>query len=373
MAKRVIVTVGTKRGLFLLESGTGRKQWKVTGPLLKGWAVPYAVLDTRGTPTVHAGAAHFAFGPSAQSASLKKLDFKAAERMPEFPKLNPKAAKFAKQYGLDMAPKIWNITPGPAKQKKVLYAGTAPAGLFRSDDNGKTWDPVQGINSHPTRKDWSPGAGGQCMHSIEIDPHDPRRMWVAVSAAGAFRTDDGGESWKPINSCVASYVGAPKQSEVFSCVHKVRVHPTAPGVLFQQNHIGVYRSTDYGDSWERIDAGLPYDFGFPLALNPHDPHSCFVIPLEPVDYSFRATDGALAVYEYGRRGKWAKRTKGLPQQHAHVSVLRQAMTSDALDPCGVYFGTQGGTVFASHDAGRSWGIAAQYLPPIFSVTAAVLD
>jgi hypothetical protein len=216
MAKRVILTVGTKRGLFFLESGVGRKRWKVSGPHLKGWQVPYAMIDTRSAPTVHAGASHFAFGVSAQSAPLRTLKFKAAERMPEFPKLNPKAAKFAKQYGLDASPKIWSITPGPAKQKRVLYMGTAPAGLFRSEDRGKTWDPVPGINKHKTRKDWTPGAGGQCLHSIELDPHDPKRMWVAISAAGTFRTDDGGDTWKTINSCVASYVGAPKQSEVFT-------------------------------------------------------------------------------------------------------------------------------------------------------------
>jgi hypothetical protein len=156
-------------------------------------------------------------------------------------------------------------------------------------------------------------------------------------------------------------------------VHKLLVHPAAPGVLFQQNHVGVYKSTDHGDTWERIDGGLPYSFGFGLALHAQDPQSCFVIPLEPVDYSFRATDGELAVYQYGARGKWRKRAKGLPRKHAHVSVLRQAMTSDTLDACGVYFGTQGGTVFASNDAGASWDIAAQYLPPIYSVTAAVVE
>jgi photosystem II stability/assembly factor-like uncharacterized protein len=156
-------------------------------------------------------------------------------------------------------------------------------------------------------------------------------------------------------------------------VHKLLVHPAAPGVLFQQNHVGVYRSTDGGDSWERIDGGLPSDFGFGLALHAQDPHSCFVIPLEGGDYSFRATDDALAVYEYGRRGKWRKRAKGLPSKHAHVSVLRQAMTSDTMDPCGVYFGTQGGTVFASNDSGASWEIAAQYLPPVYSVTVAVVE
>ncbi len=216
MARRVLLTVGTKRGLFLLESGIGRKRWKITGPLLKGWEVNYAVLDTRGAPTVHVGAGHFAFGPSAQSAPLRTLKFKAAERMPEFPKMNRKAAKFAKQFGLDASPKIWTIVPGPAKQKRVLYMGTAPAGLFRSEDRGKTWEPVVGINRHRTRKDWTPGAGGQCLHSIEFDPHDADRMWVAISAAGAFRTDDGGAKWKPLNSCVAGYVGAPEQSEVFT-------------------------------------------------------------------------------------------------------------------------------------------------------------
>lgn len=216
MARRVILTVGTKRGLFLLESGVGRKRWKVSGPFMKGWSVPYAFLDVRGAPTLHTGGSHFAFGASVQSAPLRTMKFKAAEKLPEFPKLNPKAAKFAKAYGIDASPKIWSIAPGPPKQKRVLYLGTAPAGLFRSEDKGKTWEPVNGINRHKTRKDWSPGAGGQCLHSIQLDPHDPNRMYVAISAAGAFRTDDGGAKWKPINSCVASYVGAPEQSEVFT-------------------------------------------------------------------------------------------------------------------------------------------------------------
>jgi len=214
MAKRVILSVGTKRGLFLLESGSGRKRWKVTGPLMKGWTVPYAVIDTRGAPRLHASASSFTFGATTLSADLKNHKFKPAKQPPAFPKLNPAAAKFAKQYGIDASNRIWNITPGPAKQKKVLYMGTAPAGLFRSEDRGQSWEPVDGLNRHRTRKDWSPGAGGQCLHSIQIDPSDSNRMYVAISAAGAFRTDDGGTEWKPINSCVAEYVGAPKESEV---------------------------------------------------------------------------------------------------------------------------------------------------------------
>ena len=214
MAKKVILSVGTKRGLFLLESGPARKQWKVTGPLLKGWQVPYAMIDTRGTPRVHAAASSFTYAPTPLSASLKKLDFQPAEKPPEFPKLNPKAAKFVKQYGLDSSNRIWNITPGPAKRKKVLYLGTAPAGLFRSEDSGRSWQPVEGLNRHRSRKDWAPGAGGQALHSIQVDPHDENRLYAAISAAGAFRSDDGGQRWTPINSCVSTYVGAPRGSDV---------------------------------------------------------------------------------------------------------------------------------------------------------------
>jgi len=214
MAKRVVLSVGTKRGLFLLESGTGRKRWQVTGPLLKGWTVPYAVIDTRGSPRLHAAASSFTYASTTLSADLKTHKFKPAKQPPTFPKLNPSAAKFAKLYGLDMSPRIWNISPGPARQKTVMYLGTAPAGLFRSEDRGQSWEPVDGLNRHKTRKDWSPGAGGQCLHSIQVDPHDSNRMYVAISAAGAFRTDDGGSRWKPINSTVAEYVGAPRESEV---------------------------------------------------------------------------------------------------------------------------------------------------------------
>lgn len=214
MAKRVILSVGTKRGLYILESTSGRKRWKVSETLLKGWNVPYAMVDTRGKPRIHAAASSFTYSPTTLSADLETRKFKPAKAAPEFPKLNKSAADFVKQYGLDASNRIWNITPGPEKKKRVLYAGTAPAGLFRSEDAGATWQPVKGINEHESKKDWQPGAGGQCMHSIQIDPHDPKRMYVAISAAGAFRSDDGGESWKSINSCVKTYVGARPESDV---------------------------------------------------------------------------------------------------------------------------------------------------------------
>ena len=214
MAKQVIVSVGTKRGLFLLRSGRGRRRWRVDGPYLKGWSVPYAMVDTRGAPRVHVGATNFTYGSTTLSGDIEGKKFKPAERPPAFPKLNPKAADFVEKYGLDGSQKVWLITAGPERRKKVLYAGTAPAGLFRSEDRGRTWDPVPGLNEHPTRKDWNPGAGGQCLHSLQIDPRDPNRMYAAISAAGAFRSEDAGESWTPINRAVEEYVGAPKESDV---------------------------------------------------------------------------------------------------------------------------------------------------------------
>lgn len=373
MADKVVLSVGTKRGLFLVESNKRRQRWTVKGPFLKGWTVHHAVIDTRSTPQLHAAAENFSFASNVFSGPISGDKLKACENPPVAPDLNRTAKKFADQYGLDKTKRLWLIEPGPASQKKVLYAGTAPAGLFRSDDAGKSWAPVDGINKHRTRKDWAPGAGGQSLHSIQVDPHDPDRMYVAISAAGSFRTDDGGKRWKPINSAVAEYVGAPEETRVGTCVHKLLAHPTEPGRLFQQNHVGVYRSDDHGDTWHRIDGGLPYDFGFGLALDAHDADTCYVIPLEPEGYAFRATSGALNVYRAVKGGKsWKKLTKGLPQKDAYVSVLRQAMTSDRYDPCGIYFGTGGGQLFASNDRGTSWAPIASYLPPIYSVSVAVV-
>ena len=215
MPKKVVLSVGTKRGLFLAESSTGRKKWSVRGPYLKGWSVPYAFVDTRSAaPRIHASASHYTFGSNTFSSAFSGKKFTPAEKPIEYPELNPKSKKFVDEWGLPDPKSVWIIAPGPAKQKSVLYAGTSPAGLFKSTDRGKSWAPVKALNEHESKKDWSPGAGGQALHSFQIDPDDPKRMWAAISAAGAFRTDDGGESWKPINQAVAEYVGAPKESLV---------------------------------------------------------------------------------------------------------------------------------------------------------------
>lgn len=217
MAEKIVLSVGTKRGLFLLESPKRRTKWTIKGPFLKGWAINHAMIDTRSsTPRLHVAATSFTFASSVFSADIAGKKFTGAEKPPIAPKLAPKQQKQAKEWGVDTKERVWTIQPGPANKKRVLYAGTAPAGLFRSEDRGKTWEPVESFNKHKTRKDWSPGFGGMSAHSIQVDPHDPKRMYVAVSAAGVFRTDDAGETWKPINSLVAGYVGAPENSEVFT-------------------------------------------------------------------------------------------------------------------------------------------------------------
>lgn len=214
MPEKIVLSVGTKRGLFLLESSKRRQKWKINGPFLKGWSINHAMIDTRGKPRLHVAGWNYTYANATFTADVEGEKFKGSEHPPVPPKLTPKQNKMAKEWGISTAERTWILAAGPPKQKKVMYAGTAPGGLFRSEDSGNSWQPVAGLNEHPTRKDWSPGAGGMCLHSFQIDPHDPKKMYVAISAAGSFRTDDGGESWKPINAQVADYVGAPEESLV---------------------------------------------------------------------------------------------------------------------------------------------------------------
>ena len=371
MSDRVVLSVGTKRGLFVLESDSKRSSWKMTGPHLKGWAIYHATVDTRKGARIHAAASSDVFGTNTFSGDLKSKKFAGAKKPPVPPKLPAKGLKFAKKYSIPILPRVWHIEPARRHEPGVLYAGTAPAGLFRSEDSGKSWAPIDSINNHPTKKDWMPGAGGMCLHSIQVDPVNPDRMWIGISAAGSVRTDDGRKTWKPLNRGVKSFTGAVMGSETGTCVHKLLLHPAVPGRMFQQNHIGVYRSDDHGDSWTSIDKGLPSDFGFGLALDPNDGNACFVTPLQPEEYAWRATPGNFTVYRRGSKG-WKAESKGLPGEGAYVNVLREGMSNDTLDPAGVYVGTGTGQLFASRDAGRSWKSIANYLPPILSVNATVV-
>lgn len=211
---KVVLCVGTKKGLFVFKSDKARSRWQMSGPLLKGWAVYHATVDTRGTPTVHAAVCQETYATTTMRGDLKKLKFVGAKKQPIPPKLTSKQINESKKWGITHTQRVWHIEPGRPSEKNVLYAGTAPAGLFRSEDGGKTWDEVKGLTNHPTRKYWQPGFGGMCLHSIQLDPLNVNRMYVAISSAGAFRTEDGGKTWSSINKAVAKYVGAPKNKEV---------------------------------------------------------------------------------------------------------------------------------------------------------------
>lgn len=214
MTDKVVVCAGTKRGLFVFESTAARSRWRMRGPFVKGWQIFHAVVDGRGTPAIHAAAVQDSFGTNVMTGDLAGRKFRAAKRPPAPPKLLPSQMTIIRRYGISTSPRVWHIEPGRLSERGVLYAGTAPAALFRSGDHGRTWDEVKGLTAHPTRKHWTPGAGGMCLHSIQLDPYDSNRMYVGISSPGAFRTDDGGRSWKPINRGVAMFPEAPKNAAI---------------------------------------------------------------------------------------------------------------------------------------------------------------
>ena len=350
----VLTLVGTRKGLFLLRSDNARRDWEVEGPLLPGWSVFHAVLDRR-DGTIYAAANNVVYGGTVQrSTDLGKTWQRSEEiRLPE-------------ESGLELG-EVWHVEPGHESRPGTLWLGAAPGALFRTDDGAETWSPVQGLVGHPTRERWQPGAGGMCCHSIQLDPGDADRLYVAISAAGTFRTDDGGETWTPLNAGVAADFMPDPYPEVGQCVHKLLVHPARPERLWQQNHCGVYRSDDRGESWARLDGnGLPSSFGFPIALDPADPDVAYVIPEEGAENRV-TSDGRLGVYKTtDAGGSWRLLEGGLPQR-AWLTILREAMS---FDDGGVYFGTQSGSLWATGDGGESWVEAARDLPPVLSVEAA---
>lgn len=347
------VLVGTHKGLFVLRPGGGG--WQVEGPLLKGWDVFHATVDPRdGSWWVAANS--WVYGGTVQRSTDEGRTWERSEGLGL-----PEAS------GLQLE-KTWHVEAGHPDRPGTLWLGGAPGVLFRTDDGGRTWNPVQGLIEHPTRDRWNPGAGGLCTHSIQIDPSDPDRVYIAISAAGAFRTDDGGDTWTPINSGVAAdFLPEGDDRAVGQCVHKLLVHPARPERLWQQNHCGVYRSDDRGASWERLDRnGLPSEFGFPIALDPADPDVAYVIPEEGAENRV-TSDGRLGVWRTTDAGaSWHLFADGLPGA-AWAAVLREAM---AYDDTHVVFGTQSGSVFALDRATGAWTEAAEQLPPVLSVELA---
>jgi photosystem II stability/assembly factor-like uncharacterized protein len=353
-ARSLVLLIGTVKGVFLYHTDERRTAWKLTGPHLGGWEIFSLCGDTRGG-RILAGTGHFMHGPTIRTSRDMGATWEGVTRDPRLPEGGDAAVKH-----------IWQIVPGHASQPGTWYAGVDDAALFVSRDDGATWNELTGLTQHPTRPRWVPGFGGLCLHSILVDPTNARRLWVGISAVGVFRSDDAGETWKLCNNGLPNV--APEfiqDPDMGRCVHKMALGPQKPGVLFIQFHGGVYQSTDAGDSWTRISAGLPHDFGFPLAISQRG--DLFVVPLL-ADSNRVVPDGALKVWRSRDQGRsWRALTSGLPQKEHFVGVLRDAMAADPLSPAGVYLGTTGGELFYSRNDGDDWEKLPASFPRITTV------
>lgn len=353
---RVALLVGTSKGAFILDGDAARRDWRVRGPLCEGWPVHDISVGASGE--LLAGAGSPWFGPAVwRSEDLGETWSHSSEGL---------------TYG-DDGPKVttvWNVTAG----LDGLYAGVEPAGLFRSTDDGQTWQHVEGLTNHASRAEWGPGAGGLILHTIVPHPTDPARMWVGISAVGVFETRDGGATWHTRNKGVrADFNPEDRYPEFGQCVHKLVIAANGGERLYQQNHCGVYRSTDGAATWVEITPGLPSQFGFVMTAHPRDPMTVWNIPLTEPEEGRLMPDAAAAVWRTHDGGDtWHRAGEGLPQRDAFLGVYREAMAHDTLDPVGVYFGTSTGQLYGSADEGRTWSKVTDTLPPIWSVEAHVV-
>lgn len=353
MAETIHVLIGTKKGTFIASSDAGRSDWSLKGPLCETWPINHVIADPA-TGTLYAAGGNAWFGPAVwRSDDLGETWTHSSEGM-------------AYAAGEQPINSVWSLAAGHG----VLYAGVEPAGLFRSEDGGRTWSHVEGLRNHPTRPQWNPGGAGLILHSLVLHPDDPDQIWVGISSAGVFHTADGGRTWAPRNRGTrADYMpDDQKYPEFGQCVHCLVMAPGRPNRLYQQNHCGMYRSDDGGESWQSIEEGLPSTFGFPAAVHPRDSECLYLLPLNGDIKGRFVPDAKAAVWRTRNGGgEWQDRRSGLPQEHAYFGVLRQAMATDVLEPAGVYFGTNGGELYASRDEGDSWDTIARHLPPVHSV------
>jgi photosystem II stability/assembly factor-like uncharacterized protein len=379
---------GTRKGAFILSSDGKRKQWKVDGPHFAGWEI----YHMKGSPVdpnrIYASQTSGWFGQIIQRSDDGGKTWTTPGSSPEelqgeggMPK--GESNKFVydgvpgthQWYDGTQHPwefkRVWHLEPALDDVDHV-YAGVEDAALFESKDGGKTWSELSGLRQHDTGPRWQPGAGGMCLHTILINPKNQKQMFVAISAAGAFRTDDGGKTWRPINKGLVSNFMPDPTAEVGHCVHRIAMHSSRPNTLFMQKHWDVMRSDDAGDSWREVSGNLPTDFGFPIDVHAHEPETIYVVPIKSDSEHF-PLDGKLQVYRSRTGGnQWEMLTNGLPQKDCYVNVLRDAMSVDALDPCGIYFGTTGGQVYASADSGDSWDAIVHDLPAVLSVEVQTL-
>jgi hypothetical protein len=351
------VWVGTRKGAFVL-STKDRVQWTTDGLYLAGDEVNHVVQDPRDPKRLYAAAGTAWFGPHLQASTDGGKSWQLSENGLGIKGLEEGAS----------LKRIWHIAPGASDEPGVVYLGADPGALFRSEDWGQTWEQCDGLTRHATRPQWTPGAGGMMVHSIQ--PLGQGRVVVGISAAGAFRSADHGKTWEPFNKGVLADFHPVKYPEVGQCVHKLKSHPRHSDVLYQQNHCGVYRANYADEQWTDISEGLPSRFGFGLAVPAAEEQTLFTIPIESAEHRY-VPDGKLRVARSRDGGKsWELLTHGLPQSHAHVLILREAMASDSRNAAGVYFGTSTGSIFGTSDAGDSWTELARYLPPVYSVSVA---
>jgi hypothetical protein len=366
------VLVGTKKGAFVLTSDGRRSKWDVSGPHFAGWEI-YHVAGSPADPNrLYASQSSGWFGQV-----IQRSDDGGATWAPVGNKFEYEGIAGTHQWYDGTAhpwefKRVWHLEPS-LTDPDTVYAGVEDAALFRSSDGGNNWEELSGLRKHGSGAKWQPGAGGMCLHTIILDPSDPDRIYIAISAAGAFRTDDGGKSWRPINRGLKSQYIPEPTAEVGHCVHKIAMHASRPDVLFMQKHWDVMRSDNAGDEWREVSGNLPTDFGFAIDVHAHEPETIYVVPIKS-DSEHYPIDGKLQVYRSrSGGGEWEALTKGLPQENCYVNVLRDAMAVDSFDDCGVYFGTTGGQVYASTNSGDSWAPIVRDLPAVLSVEVQTLS
>ena len=387
---KVRVLAGTRKGAFILESDGKRDKWEVSGPHFAGWEMYHLKGSPADPNRIYASQSSGWFGQLVQRSNDGGKTWEPVDN------------KFVYD-GTPGTHQWYDGTPHPWEFKRVwhfepsltdpdtVYAGVEDAAMFRTTDGGKSWHELPGLRNHSTGNKWQPGAGGLCLHSILLDPKNPKRIFIAISAAGAFRTDDGGQTWKPINKGLRSNYIPDPEAEIGHCVHHISMNGSRPNVLFMQKHWDVMRTDNAGDSWENVNGNLPTDhvvypqkdgttkeadmkgFGFVIDVHTHEPETVYVVPIKSDSQHF-PHNGALRVFRSRTGGnEWEPLSKGLPQKNCYVNVLRDAMAVDSLDKCGIYFGTTGGQVYASADAGDSWNALVHDLPPVLSIEVQTLS
>ena len=363
--------VGTRKGAFVLTSDGARKQWSLAGPFFEGWEVYHVQGSPIDPDRIYASLSRSWSGQVIQRSDdggatwrvmSNELAYDGVPGTHQWYDGTPHPWEFAR---------VWHFEPS-LDDPDVVYAGVEDAALFRSDDGGESWHELAGLRGHGTGSQWQPGAGGMCVHTVVLDPVVRDRMFVAISAAGVFRSDDAGRTWEPKNKGLHSEFIPDPEAPVGHCVHRIAQHPGRPDVLFMQKHWDVMRSDDAGDSWVEVSGDLPSDFGFPIAVHAHEPETIYVVPITSDSHHF-PPEGKLRVYRSRTGGnEWEALTRGLPQQDCYVNILRDAMAVDRLDACGIYFGTTGGQVYGSPDGGDTWAEVAGNLPAVLSIEVQTL-